>query len=282
MQAGGRNPQACISFEAIALVEPDPSIIAGIESAVDRAMAASGPKSEEATIPATAFASLANPPGRWNAFGLSFLLQAALLLVLANTTIFLLQPTLKRVDTMRIVHLVAPDRLSAPEPTKMNVEVTGASVPRVATPPRFEVRISRIALPLIPPPKLLLDPEKATLPATRTPAGNTRAFRGPDLAAVPLTSREIVPTSFGGDSAPAAEGKSTRQVQTGGFGDRNGVQVTAGSTGKSPMLAKVGAFDMPNGPGSGNGTGGAKGVRSTSTSASFGSATDGRRGPACP
>ena len=73
-----------------------------------------------------------------------------------------------------------------------------------------------------------------------------------------------------GSSAPVTEHKPPRQVQTGGFGDPNGVPVNNNSTSKGPLIAKVGSFDLPSGPGSGNGTGGDKGVRGTVASAGFG------------
>jgi TonB family protein len=50
------------------------------------------------------------------------------------------------------------------------------------------------------------------------------------------------------------------KVQTGGFGDPNGVPVNPKATGNS-NIASVGSFDLPPGPGYGNGTGGARGVR---------------------
>ena len=72
-----------------------------------------------------------------------------------------------------------------------------------------------------------------------------------------------------GSSAPATVDKPLDKVQTGGFGDPNGV------TGKSDpnKRANIGAFGnpaLPGGPGYGNGTGGANGVRGTVASTGFG------------
>jgi len=273
MHAVVRNPRSCISFEGIAPMDPNPWHLADIESTVERVMRAPGLVSPRKAVSATAFACLADPPGRWNAFALGFLVQAALLLVLANTTFFLFAPTLNQVDTRNTVHLVAPDLLQAP--TEMNRKALDAPVPQRAKPSRLEVRIPHVTPSLILPPRPPIDVAKATLPATRTPAVDTRAFRGQESAAVPLVTREIVSTRFGTDSAAATQGKSARQVQTGGFGDVDGAQISAGGAGKGPRLAKVGAFNMPNGAGSGNGNGGARGVRSNSTSTSFGNAIGG-------
>ncbi len=58
-------------------------------------------------------------------------------------------------------------------------------------------------------------------------------------------------------------------VQTGGFGDPNGVKDN-GKRDRNPNIALVGAFNMPAGPGVGNGTGGIHGARGTIASAGFG------------
>jgi TonB family protein len=58
-------------------------------------------------------------------------------------------------------------------------------------------------------------------------------------------------------------------VQTGGFGDPNGVQ-GQGKENAHLTVAKVGGFDMPPGPGSGNGVGGAQGQKGVIASAGFG------------
>ena len=59
-----------------------------------------------------------------------------------------------------------------------------------------------------------------------------------------------------------------QKVQTGGFGDPNGLK----GEGKQAKLvaANTGAFDLPQGAGSGNGTGGTKGIKGTVASAGFG------------
>jgi TonB family protein len=63
---------------------------------------------------------------------------------------------------------------------------------------------------------------------------------------------------------------SAEKVQTGGFGDPNGLKGT-GKQGAKLYAAQAGGFDMPPGPGQGNGSGGAKGMKGTVASADFGS-----------
>ncbi|MGH9739925.1 MAG: energy transducer TonB [Candidatus Acidiferrales bacterium] len=58
-------------------------------------------------------------------------------------------------------------------------------------------------------------------------------------------------------------------VQTGGFGDPNGVPDN-GKRDRNPNIALQGSFDMPAGPGLGNGNGGKHGARGTVASAGFG------------
>jgi TonB family protein len=72
-----------------------------------------------------------------------------------------------------------------------------------------------------------------------------------------------------GSSAMPTTNLPPQQVQTGGFGDPNGVKGT-GKPGKTANIAELGSFDLPTGPGAGNGTGGAHGVRGTVKSSGFG------------
>ncbi len=58
-------------------------------------------------------------------------------------------------------------------------------------------------------------------------------------------------------------------VQTGGFGDPNGVP-GHGKRDAKVLIASLGGFDLPAGPGYGNGSGGARGIRGTVASAGFG------------
>ena len=74
------------------------------------------------------------------------------------------------------------------------------------------------------------------------------------------------------------------KVQTGGFGDPNGLKPSANSKPNGKLIASAaGSFDMPVGPGQGNGSGGAKGIKGTVASADFGNGVatggqgDGRR-----
>jgi TonB family protein len=75
-----------------------------------------------------------------------------------------------------------------------------------------------------------------------------------------------------GSSAPQTIAKAPDRVQTGGFGDPNGVPAKA-SEGKAINIAPMGSFDLPSGPGYGNGSGGANGARGVVASSGFGNGT---------
>ena len=74
---------------------------------------------------------------------------------------------------------------------------------------------------------------------------------------------------FGGSSQTPTVNAAVQKVQTGGFGDPNGLKGTGKSNAKL-YAAAAGGFDMPVGPGQGNGSGGAKGIKGTVASADFG------------
>jgi TonB family protein len=87
----------------------------------------------------------------------------------------------------------------------------------------------------------------------------------------PVVPKQAVKTNVftGGSSAPQTVALAPQKVQTGGFGDPNGVPAKA-NPGKAVNIAQAGGFDLPTGPGYGNGTGGAKGVRGVVASTGFG------------
>src|SRR5580704_8427292 len=74
---------------------------------------------------------------------------------------------------------------------------------------------------------------------------------------------------FAGSSVAPTVNVAVQKVQTGGFGDDNGLKGT-GKPNAKLYAAQAGSFDMPAGPGQGNGSGGAKGIKGTVASADFG------------
>jgi TonB family protein len=88
----------------------------------------------------------------------------------------------------------------------------------------------------------------------------------------PARPREAVKTGMmtsGSSAPPTIENKPLDKVQTGGFGDPNGLP-GPGNPNKHANIAQFGSPALPPGPGYGNGTGGANGARGTVASTGFG------------
>jgi TonB family protein len=86
---------------------------------------------------------------------------------------------------------------------------------------------------------------------------------------------EVKLAGFGestGSSAKPTVNLPAKQVQTGGFGDPNGMKGES-KPGTKSNIASLGSFDLPVGAGAGNGTGGSKGVKGVVASAGFGNGT---------
>jgi TonB family protein len=72
-----------------------------------------------------------------------------------------------------------------------------------------------------------------------------------------------------GSAAPATVNAPVNKVQTGGFGDPNGLP-GKGNPNKTTNINRLGSPALPGGDGYGNGTGGSKGIRGTVASTGFG------------
>jgi TonB family protein len=96
-----------------------------------------------------------------------------------------------------------------------------------------------------------------------------------------MPAKVIYTGSFGSSATPTVNAP-IEKVQTGGFGDPNGLKGEGKQSAKL-TAAKLGSFDLPEGAGTGNGTGGARGIKGTIASAGFGNGVaqpgqgDGRR-----
>jgi TonB family protein len=106
----------------------------------------------------------------------------------------------------------------------------------------------------------------------------------PEIVAIPVEPPKlqwwVQANNIGSSATPTLPKMAPRRVQTGGFGDPNGV-LSQAKSGKVPNIAAIGSFELPVGPGYGNGTGGARGRRGIIPSSGFGNgiATDARPRP---
>jgi TonB family protein len=124
------------------------------------------------------------------------------------------------------------------------------------------------------PENLRLPTPKPKINVEETQAPNVQmAASKPNLpTAAPAIPKRLVQTNVfsTGSSATPTIAAAPQKVQTGGFGDPNGIPAQANSNGKPANIAQLGSFDLPAGPGYGNGTGGAKGARGVVASTGFG------------
>ncbi|HEY1679294.1 MAG TPA: energy transducer TonB [Candidatus Sulfotelmatobacter sp.] len=130
-------------------------------------------------------------------------------------------------------------------------------------------------LPVFEQPKLVMPKEvRREIPQpVEAPKVVVNQFAPPQIRIAENTVRpQLVHTGdFGqGSSVKPTVVAPVEKVQTGGFGDPNGLK-GEGKQGAKLYSASMGSFDMPAGPGQGNGSGGAKGIKGTVASADFGS-----------
>ncbi len=159
-----------------------------------------------------------------------------------------------------------------------NFHVTELIPLPAARPEAAEVKHPKIKVKLLPPapvfaaPKLVVPHEvhhEAPKPE-EAPKVVVNQFAAPQLKMVAETrAPQLVHTGDFGSSATPTLKAAVQQVQTGGFGDPNGLK-GEGKQAAKLYAAQAGGFDMPVGPGQGNGTGGAKGLKGTVASADFG------------
>jgi TonB family protein len=145
-------------------------------------------------------------------------------------------------------------------------------------PPRPKVKIQRPRIMPKQPPPVAFPTAKLFVPKdVHTPKKREEEekapqleakFKSPEIAA-PVAIPKVVYTGAFGSSATPTVSAPIQKVQTGGFGDPDGLK-GQGKDNAHLTAAKLGSFDLPEGPGTGNGTGGAKGIKGAVASVGFG------------
>jgi TonB family protein len=150
---------------------------------------------------------------------------------------------------------------------------TGETVPG-ATRPTIKAYVTPVAAKLIVPhdvrqPKLtpLIEPPQVIAATTLPPEIYKPMAKVPPA---PVQLGAFAPTM---EKPTIATPVHAFQVQTGGFGDPNGVK-GQGDGKEKLQVAALGVFDMPGGAGQGNGTGGARGITGVVQSSGFGAVTN--------
>jgi len=156
--------------------------------------------------------------------------------------------------------------------------------------PRPALRPERLPKPkpplharLLPPDPVFQTPKLVVPQEIRAPKPQQQEMEPPKVTINNFAPAVLKPASgarpvlihtgeFQGSSATPTVNAPIEKVQTGGFGDPNGLKPSEHSKPNGKLIASTaGSFDMPVGPGQGNGSGGAKGIKGTVTSANFGS-----------
>jgi TonB family protein len=170
-----------------------------------------------------------------------------------------------------------PDRLQLKQYRVVELIPTPALRPEPAPAKAKPVKVAKLLppAPVFEKPKLVVPAEVHHAPKpepVEAPKVVMNQFAAPQIKLTPVAARpQLLHTGdFSGSSVAPTVNAAIQKVQTGGFGDPNGLQGTGKQAAKL-YAAQAGGFDMPVGPGQGNGSGGAKGIKGTIASADFGS-----------
>jgi TonB family protein len=195
------------------------------------------------------------------ALATSYGLVALVLFIVLNLGLILPEKlTLTQYHVTELIPLPSLRPEPPPPPVKVAPEVHPKLLPAVK-------------LPVFETPKLVVPREvrrEAPQPV-EAPKVVVNEFKAPELKmAVGGARPQLVHTGdFGGSSQKPTVNAAIEKVQTGGFGDPNGLK-GEGKPNAKLYAAQAGGFDMPVGAGQGNGSGGAKGIKGTVASADFG------------
>jgi TonB family protein len=204
---------------------------------------------------------LPEPGTRWGRFVLSYGMQVVVVSLFLITAIIHPEVLVLPVHDYHFIGLVStpPPVPQSPAPIK-HFRVPEPKIEEPVTPRPEAIRVpsqlvqKKSPLPEETAPKVTVDAKKALLPDVK--------------AAIP---RPPVQTNVfsSGSSATPTMAAAPQKVQTGGFGDPNGVPASD-THGKPVTIAQAGSFDLPKGSGYGNGTGGSHGARGVVASTGFG------------
>jgi TonB family protein len=208
---------------------------------------------------------------RWNRIGLSAIAQViAICFVLLTPLLY--PERIKTVLHMDIVQLAQPvvEIPVAPPPPKVRAKAPPPTPKPVVEPLKLNPQQPHIFVTQkVVQPKIQKVEAKAPELAPVLEAANINTANNQ-----PKRPRDDVKVNNlnSGSAAPATVVAPVNKVQTGGFGDPNGVPGD-GDPKKSTNINRKGLPSLPGGPGYGNGTGGDKGIRGTVASTGFGNGT---------
>jgi len=219
------------------------------------------------------FSLLPNTKPRMDALGTSLVIQIALAAFVVSIPLLFPQQLIP--NAMYMVTEIAgpPLDIPTPPPPKPPVVKVKAEVAPPPPPPtpvdRPKIDVAKYFAPKIEAPKVKPRQVDAELPKVND---TFQPMKMEMAVNQPARPREPVKTGMmtGGSSAvPTIENKPLDKVQTGGFGDPQGVSGPSNPN-KRANIGQFGNPALPPGPGYGNGTGGANGAKGIVASSGFG------------
>jgi len=207
----------------------------------------------------------------WRSLITSYGLQALAVLFLVNLGI-LLPSTIKLVnpsvaEVIQLMDVPKPQRPAVRPPKELM-----PPPPKVETPQLEEPKLVadlKIVKPMKP--VKTIEPEETKAPEVKAPEVSKVLPSNPDAGKVKIIHTNTA-MSTGSQATPTIAQRPASQVQTGGFGDPFGIK-GVGKAGGHLYASQGGAgasFDLPVGPGYGNGSGGKNGARGIIPSSGFG------------
>jgi len=223
---------------------------------------------------AARLALLPDPKPRWDRIGISAGSQIAILIFLLLIPM-IFPEQMKTVLNLRPTELMQPVTLipvapEPPPPPKVKAKAPPVVKPEVPEPVKLNPRQQHVFLTAkAEPPKMRAVDAK---PVELNPTFDQVKVEMPTNQ--PKRPKEDVKVGNlgSGSAAPATVVAPVNKVQTGGFGDPNGLP-GKGDPNKATNVNRLGSPALPGGPGYGNGTGGDKGIRGTVASTGFGNGT---------
>src|SRR5713226_4314384 len=198
------------------------------------------------------FASLPSPQSRWKSFLAGWGMQATFVAtLLAFNALF--PQAIPRAKKYVVTNLVAyePPVVTEAQPVnpRLTVKIKPVKLPVIETP-----TVAKIVLPA--PVRKRVEPEPDVKPPEIKTASKLPQL--PEIPKAPVAKVVATNTFAQPTNIMPTTAKPAALVQTGGFGDPNGVAARDGK-GAANIAAK-GVSGLPTGPGFGNGLGGAKGT----------------------
>jgi TonB family protein len=215
-------------------------------------------------------AMLPEGESRWQRLGISAIAQIIIL------TFFVVMPLffperLKTALNMQVVPLAMPvtEVPVAPPPPQPKPKVAPAPKPQVIEEVKLNPKQPHIFVPQkVLKPKIEHVEAKAPELAPQTPVLEAKFIDNTNQPKRPKEEVKVNNLNTGSAAAPTVK-LPVEKVQTGGFGDPNGLP-GKGDPNKTTNVNRLGSPALPGGPGYGNGTGGDKGARGVVASTGFG------------